>query len=162
MAVIEKLPNLTKFSFHDVIFEENRKTLVCSKGGFPRLQVLSIGMSNLDDWKVEEGAMPNLCELSIYYWTRLRRVPEGLRYITTLTELIITGMRRTDCSRLQEGGEDFYKVQHVSSLTFEKMYDREEDIPAPNMDRFQSLRKRRMGSPVKLRAALRTCVRGIG
>ncbi|XP_004309085.1 PREDICTED: putative disease resistance protein At1g50180 [Fragaria vesca subsp. vesca] len=131
MAILEKLPNLTKFTFHEVVFEKNTKSLVCSKGGFCRLQVLSLGWSNVDDWKVEQGAMPNLCELSINCWTQLRRLPEELRYITTLRKLKITGMRRTDCSRLQQGGEDYYKVQHVRSLAFENIYDGEADIPAP-------------------------------
>lgn len=49
---------------------------------------------------------------------KLRMVSNGLRYITTLEEMEIEAMPRKFKARLQEGGEDFYKVQHVPSLVF--------------------------------------------
>ncbi|KAF4359215.1 hypothetical protein F8388_005324 [Cannabis sativa] len=45
----------------------------------------------------------------------LRRVPDGVRNIVTLNEMVISNMPKTFKERMEEGGEDFYKVKHVAS-----------------------------------------------
>ena len=117
MGILEKLPNLTNLKLFEKPFEENTKILVFSKGGFPSLQFLHVfHMSEVKEWRVEEGAMPSLRRLSIKYCNGLTTIVDGLRYLTNLRELTIIGMCRELHRRIQEDGEDFYKIQHVPSL----------------------------------------------
>ncbi|KAL6290038.1 hypothetical protein ACE6H2_007548 [Prunus campanulata] len=117
MAILEKLPNLKNVHLGPGTFEENTATLVFSRGGFPHLEFLYLGgMLEIEEWRVEEGALPNLGRLLIAHCEQLTALPDGLKYITTLKKLVIKAMPRTFYSRLQEGGEDFYKIQHVPSL----------------------------------------------
>jgi len=62
--------------------------------------------------------MPNLCQLEINCCTRLKTIPDGLRFVTTLRELEITNMSESFKDMLDEGGLDFDKVKHVPSLVF--------------------------------------------
>jgi hypothetical protein len=63
--------------------------------------------------------MPSLCRLQIESCPSLRRIPDGLRFVTTLQELEIKDMPKTFKDRVDKGGEDFCKVQHVPSLVFQ-------------------------------------------
>ncbi|ONI26799.1 hypothetical protein PRUPE_1G046700 [Prunus persica] len=117
MGILEKLPNLTNLKLFEKPFEENTKILVFSKGGFPSLQFLDVcGLNRITEWRVDEGAMPRLCRLEIEYCPELTTLPDGLRYLTNLRELTIRGMSRELHRRIEEDGEDFYKIQHVPSL----------------------------------------------
>ncbi|BBG92555.1 Disease resistance protein CC-NBS-LRR class family [Prunus dulcis] len=117
MGILEKLPNLTILKLMGEVFEENTKILVFSKGGFPSLQFLHVSNTHrITEWKVEEGAMPRLCRLEIEYCSRLTTLPDWLRYLTKLRELTFTGMGGEFHRRIEEDGEDFYKIQHVPSL----------------------------------------------
>ncbi|WZZ49200.1 hypothetical protein YC2023_049307 [Brassica napus] len=51
-------------------------------------------LDNLEEWIVEEGSMPCLRTLSIVYCKKLKELPEGLKYITSLKELKITDMNK--------------------------------------------------------------------
>ncbi|XVF78624.1 hypothetical protein PTKIN_Ptkin14bG0149700 [Pterospermum kingtungense] len=94
--------------------------MICSAGGFPRLDSLSLDcLRNLEELQVDEGAMPVLRRLVIVYCWRMKKLPDGLRFITTLQELTIKYMPKAFIDKLVEGGEDFYKVQHVPSFTFQ-------------------------------------------
>jgi Leucine-rich repeat (LRR) protein len=118
MATLEKLPNLKILRLLCRAFEG--KNIVCSKTGFPQLQSLVLSeLFNLEEWRVEEGAMPSLCRLRINECDSLRRIPDGLRFVTTLQELEIKSMQKTFKDRVDKGGEDFCKVQHVPSLVFQ-------------------------------------------
>ncbi|PRQ36684.1 putative P-loop containing nucleoside triphosphate hydrolase, leucine-rich repeat domain, L [Rosa chinensis] len=118
MALLEKLPNLKSLDLSDNVFEKNTEVLVFSAGSFPRLQFLRLTDLEIREWRVEEGAMPCLCKLAIVQCRELSTVPDGLRHLTTLKELDIVGMPKRFCSKLEEGGEDFHKVQHIPSLMF--------------------------------------------
>ncbi|KAK9934289.1 hypothetical protein M0R45_021439 [Rubus argutus] len=119
MAVLEKLPNLKSLCLMEETFEyKNTKTLVFSKGGFPHLECLKlICIREAEDLKVVQGAMPSLCRLYIARCERSKTIPDGLRYVTTLKKLSIR-MPSSFTSRLQVGGEDYYKIQHVPSVEF--------------------------------------------
>ena len=96
--------------------------MVCSERGFPLLQSLLLSkMYYLEEWRVEEGAMPSLCRLEIEFCSQLKMVPDGLRFITTLQELEIKEMPKSFEDRLNEGGPDFDKVKHVRSLVFQSL-----------------------------------------
>ncbi|XP_050262430.1 putative disease resistance protein At1g50180 isoform X3 [Quercus robur] len=118
MPTLEKLPNLKILRLLPPSFV--RKDMVCSKGGFPLLQyLLLVNVRYLEEWRVEEGAMPSLSHLTISYCYELKTIPDGMRFVTTLRELEIRGMRKSFKDRLGEGGPDFDKVQHVPSLVFD-------------------------------------------
>ncbi|KAM5553232.1 hypothetical protein ABKV19_025455 [Rosa sericea] len=124
MAVLEKLPNLKSLDLWGNVFEENTKVLVFSAGSFPRLQFLTlVNLKGITEWRVEEGAMPCLCKLVIGNCSGLSTVPDGLRHLTTLKELKTEGMPKRFCSKLEEGGEDFHKVQHIPSLIIQHPID---------------------------------------
>ena len=112
MLILEKLLHLREVSLKYESF--NGKRMVCSGGGFPLLQKLSLeGLydleewiveegsmpllhtltikrcNNLKEWIVEEGSMPHLHTLTIMSCKKLKELPDGLRFITSLKELSI-------------------------------------------------------------------------
>ncbi|KAG4123072.1 hypothetical protein ERO13_D11G302203v2 [Gossypium hirsutum] len=120
MPTLEKLPNLRILELEETF---KGKEMFCSAQGFPRLESLNIGeLCNFEEWEVDEGAMPSLQRLEITRCPRLKMLPEGLRFITTLKELKIESMPKAFKDRLEEeGGEDFYKVKHVPSIIFQNI-----------------------------------------
>ncbi|KAL4616009.1 hypothetical protein ACB092_07G168400 [Castanea dentata] len=118
MATLENLPNLKILRLFYHAF--GGKNMVCSNRGFPLLQSLVLSyVSNLREWRVEEGAMPCLCRLKIEGCHRLKTIPDGLRFVTTLQELEIKNMQKSFKDGLDEGGSDFDKVKHVPSRVFQ-------------------------------------------
>ncbi|XP_027338957.1 putative disease resistance protein At1g50180 [Abrus precatorius] len=117
MPTLEKLPNLRLLELELDSFMG--KQLVCSSKGFPQLKSLLIyDLPNLEEWKLDKGAMPSLSKLEISNCTKLDKVPDGLRFITTLQDFEIRSMFAAFRTRLEKGGEDHYKVQHVPSMVF--------------------------------------------
>ncbi|CAL5381526.1 unnamed protein product [Camellia sinensis] len=142
MPTLEKLPNLRSLSLCDAYIG---KEMVCSSaplttttpssssgggrgggqggyggcdgGGFPKLLSLELWeFENLEDWRVEQGAMPCLFLLKIDGCEKLKAIPDGLTFITTLQELDVRYASKALKDRVREGGEDFYKVEHVPSI----------------------------------------------
>ena len=95
--------------------------LICSANGFLQLDSLVIdSIFELEEWEIEEGAMPHLRSLSLVRLSKLRMFPEGLGYITSLQELKLYTMKRSLVERIEvidgrEGG-DFSKVSHIPSI----------------------------------------------
>ncbi|KAL3648755.1 hypothetical protein CASFOL_005158 [Castilleja foliolosa] len=125
MATLEKLPNLYSLILRNNVFEGNE--ILCSAQGFPKLRILEVqGMSSLENWIVGEKAMPNLSRLTIDECVNLRMVPEGIRYIGTVRELVIANMPDGFTRRVQkvqegeEGGDDIYKVEHITTIMITK------------------------------------------
>ncbi|TYI62840.1 hypothetical protein E1A91_D10G275000v1 [Gossypium mustelinum] len=119
MAVLEKLCHLRILYLQQAYIGSK---MVCSANGFPKLDYLQMSsLFELEEWEIEEGAMPCLRELELIDVKSLRMLPEGLRYITTLQELNL--MLRISSSlkeRIEvidgKEGEDFYKVRHIPSI----------------------------------------------
>ncbi|KAI8027934.1 putative disease resistance protein [Camellia lanceoleosa] len=141
MPTLEKLPNLRSLSLDWDSYIG--KEMVCSSGpssisgggggggyggfdggGFPKLISLDVSsLHNLEEWRVEQGAMPCLFRLLIFECEKLKEIPDGLRFITTLRELeIVSSVSEALLDRVREGGEDFYKVQHVPSITLQCLH----------------------------------------
>jgi hypothetical protein len=117
MPILEKLLHLKSVRLARKAFLGSR--MVCSKGGFPQLCVIEISKeSELEEWIVEEGSMPCLRTLTIDDCKKLKELPDGLKYITSLKELKIEGMKREWKEKLVPGGEDYYKVQHIPDVQF--------------------------------------------
>ncbi|KAL7264622.1 hypothetical protein ACSBR1_002560 [Camellia fascicularis] len=66
----------------------------CLGGGFPKLRVLKLWMlETLNEWIVEEGALPELEELEIRGCEKLKK-SQGLERLSHLKELTLTNMKR--------------------------------------------------------------------
>uniref|UniRef100_M4CM41 Disease resistance protein n=1 Tax=Brassica campestris TaxID=3711 RepID=M4CM41_BRACM len=123
LQILEKLLHLKSVVLQYRSFVGRK--MVCSKGGFP--QLCKLEMSFLDDWEewiVEEGSMPCLRTLSIEYCEKLKELPEGLKYITSLKELEIRHKNKEWKTKLVPGGESYHKVQHIPSVQL--YYDSDE------------------------------------
>ncbi|XP_057958694.1 disease resistance RPP8-like protein 3 [Malania oleifera] len=113
--VLEKLPKLlilklTRWSY-------DGKELVFSANGFHQLKFLELNvLANLQELKVEEGAMPSLSHFRISKCLNLISLPEEMKFFSVLQELEIDGMPQNFESKLR--GEDSYKIQRVSSVNF--------------------------------------------
>jgi hypothetical protein len=116
MSVLENLNCLKSLILWRV--KTNRK-MRCSAKGFNQLEVLDLNLPLLEDWEIEEGAMPILKKLIILRCEELC-VPQGLQHLTNLQKL-----------RWEENGHGGKKdevrnlCKHVPSLTFK--YDWEVD-----------------------------------
>ncbi|XP_064971668.1 protein RECOGNITION OF PERONOSPORA PARASITICA 7-like [Musa acuminata AAA Group] len=114
-SILAKLPNLERLTLkYEAVVGS---VLVFPKGGFPRLQYLSLGtLQDLEEWRVEEGAMPCLRELRLWDCDNLRMLPEGLRRLTQLKLFKLIGMPVIERRIEKDNGEDYYKIQHVPSI----------------------------------------------
>ncbi|XP_024192307.1 putative disease resistance protein At1g50180 [Rosa chinensis] len=128
IEILEKLPNLRVLYLGWCSFES--ETMVFSQGGFPHLEFLTLHyLRDLKEWRVEKEAMPCLQRLHIVECYGLQALADGLQEITTLKELTIDEMPSRFCSRVGEGGEDFYKIKHVPSriiTNIQRDYEMEE------------------------------------
>ncbi|XP_048604304.1 probable disease resistance protein At1g59620 isoform X2 [Brassica napus] len=114
MMILEKLLHLKVVSLCTSICG---RRMVCSRDGFPQLQYLQFyGLEEWEEWIIEEGSMPLLHTLDIQNCRKLKEIPDGLRFITSLKCLTCYGMAEAWEKRLSEGGEDYYKVQHIPSV----------------------------------------------
>uniref|UniRef100_M4CM36 Disease resistance protein n=1 Tax=Brassica campestris TaxID=3711 RepID=M4CM36_BRACM len=123
LQILQKLLHLKSVELGYSAFVGRK--MVCSNGGFPQLCNLEIRyLDDLEEWIVEEGSMPCLRTLYIYNCKKLKELPEGLKYITSLKELIITDKNKEWKTKLVPGGESYHKVQHIPSVQL--VYDSDE------------------------------------
>ncbi|XP_078161869.1 disease resistance protein RPP13-like isoform X1 [Carex rostrata] len=83
MPVLEKLCCLKVLILAGAF--KSRKT-TCSSGGFNQLEVLELNSLSMEEWEIEEGAMPILKQLYIWDCDKLI-VPQGLQFLTNLQKL---------------------------------------------------------------------------
>ncbi|XP_022747993.1 probable disease resistance protein At1g58602 [Durio zibethinus] len=119
LAVLEKLPHLRTLRLWWNSYRGIK--LICSANGFPQLDSLEFrSLSELEEWEIEEGAMPRLRSLSLADLDNLGKIPKGLRYVTALQEMRLYSMKRSFVERIQvidrREGEDFSKVSHIPSI----------------------------------------------
>ncbi|XP_065865580.1 probable disease resistance protein RF9 [Euphorbia lathyris] len=112
MQMIDKLPNLRILRLFSGAFTGTK--MVCSSGGFPKLQVLKLWeLEALEEWSIEEGAMPSLKCLEIKSCRNLEILPEGLQNVKTLLKLKLKDMAVLSARINDNQGEDWDKVAHV-------------------------------------------------
>ncbi|XP_039120697.1 probable disease resistance RPP8-like protein 2 [Dioscorea cayenensis subsp. rotundata] len=109
------------------------ETMMCSAGGFPRLESLFISsrfldnkkmllvqqweaMPNLEEWRIERGAMPKLTFLYFTSCKKLKMLPD-LQHATSLQTLELYHMSEELMLRSEEGRADWHKIQHVPKRT---------------------------------------------
>ncbi|KAI3947414.1 hypothetical protein MKW92_026563 [Papaver armeniacum] len=116
MGNLQYLPKLRNLTLYWCKYEGEE--MVCSSQGFPELKYLNVvSFENVKDWRVDRGGMPRLKEFHIEDFPKLSMLPEGLKFITTLEKLEIKKLPLVK-ERVAEGaGEDWYKVQHIPSIT---------------------------------------------
>ncbi|KAK4382532.1 Disease resistance RPP8-like protein 3 [Sesamum angolense] len=119
MEILEKLPVLRNLWLRRDAYVG--KEMVCRATGFPQLRRLGlVELPNLVEWRVEKGAMPNLFDLRIMNCSKLEKIPDGLKFITTLSQLYIFGMAEELKKRVGvvdgEEGEDYHKIKHIPSI----------------------------------------------
>ncbi|RWR84772.1 putative disease resistance protein RF45 isoform X1 [Cinnamomum micranthum f. kanehirae] len=94
------------------------KKMVCSVGGFPELRFLELNLlDGLEEWRVENGAMPSLKHLVIGLCNQLKMIPEGLQNLHHLKKLEVTGMPKPFNEKLQYKGVDWAKIRHIKYIT---------------------------------------------
>ncbi|KAL5569442.1 hypothetical protein UlMin_026017 [Ulmus minor] len=130
VVVLEKMENLRilQYAYDGCDYHSGlsrgaiMSKMVFSAHGFPKLEILRLEFLDLEEWEVGEDAMANLKTLDIIGIPKLKMIPDGLKYVTTLQELKISRMSRKFEGRLRvmDGveGEDFHKVQHIPSISF--------------------------------------------
>ncbi|CAL5417039.1 unnamed protein product [Camellia sinensis] len=117
MRTLKNLPNLRTLRLFSKSFIG--KHMLCSRGGFPQLRVLALWkLEQLEGWKVEEGALPNLIDLEIRSCTKLKMLPDGLPYLRTLQTLKLTDMPKQFTDRItvnqdEDRDRDRNKIAHV-------------------------------------------------
>ncbi|KAH7849784.1 hypothetical protein Vadar_022896 [Vaccinium darrowii] len=87
MATLGQLPNLRTLDLNCVRVPEG-KEFVCPTHSFPRLEQLFLKKLDFDEWRVDEGAMLNLTNLRLWACRNLKMLPDGLKDISTLKELL--------------------------------------------------------------------------
>ncbi|KAJ1435796.1 Virus X resistance protein-like, coiled-coil domain [Sesbania bispinosa] len=91
MQILEAFPHLQSLCLLAESYVG--KVLVCKSQSFPQLHVLKFwGLEQLEEWNIEEGALPCLRQLEIRSCRCLRMLPEGLKHVNTLLELKLTNM----------------------------------------------------------------------
>ncbi|KAJ4804036.1 Disease resistance protein (CC-NBS-LRR class) family [Rhynchospora pubera] len=107
MAVLRKLENLRQLLISCIKIQQ----LCCFAGVFGQLEFLEIfNLEQLEELKIEEGAMPALKKLAVIFCPKLR-VPSGLQNLTVLQNLVWH-------SRISEGMENQIRsiCKHVPSI----------------------------------------------
>ncbi|KAL5722263.1 hypothetical protein ACHQM5_005803 [Ranunculus cassubicifolius] len=111
MPILEKLPNLRHLILS---FAYSGREMVCSGNGFPQLQTLDfVFLENLEEWVVEEGAMPCVSICRIRGCWKLGMIPEGFKFVTSLQKLEMIYMSTKFERRVKRGGEDWHKIHHI-------------------------------------------------
>ncbi|KAI4967582.1 hypothetical protein ZWY2020_024636 [Hordeum vulgare] len=98
-------------------------TMTCPSGGFPDLHNLVLHDLDIEEWILEDGAMPKLRILTLCKCTKLKALPQGLQHLKELKKLKVIAMPELDqvvCYLLHKAGreviirsseEDFEHVQ---------------------------------------------------
>lgn len=113
LEFLQHLPNLVHLELLQV-FEGDM--LSFRMGGFKKLKVLGLDkFSELRCMKVEVGAMPCVEKLIIQRCKLLKRVPDGIEYLTKLKVLEFFDMPEEFIQTLCPGekGSDYWKVAHI-------------------------------------------------
>ncbi|KAJ1266984.1 hypothetical protein BS78_07G021900 [Paspalum vaginatum] len=114
LSVLSQLPNLLFLQLNKAY---QGKVMRCCCPGFPSLKIfIMTELEELEEWAVDEGAMPCVVEVWIMLCENLGTVPTGLQSLATLGRLRLVGMPSLFTDRLGELGEDYARVKHIPSI----------------------------------------------
>ncbi|XP_050211926.1 probable disease resistance protein At1g58602 [Mercurialis annua] len=116
MSTLEKLPNLRDLQLSDDSYRG--RAMVCSAHCFRKLENLSLErLWNVEEWKIQESAMPCVKSLKIFHLESMRMIPDGLRFVSSLQELQVIDDREEFLRRVRVGGQDSYKTSHIPNVS---------------------------------------------
>ncbi|KAF2300257.1 hypothetical protein GH714_011096 [Hevea brasiliensis] len=96
------------------------KKMLSSRGGFAKLEVLMFWkLESLEEWNVEEGALPSLKGLEIRSCRNLKMLPDGLQLIKTVLELKLSRQPELSARIRDNQGEDWNKISHARHVYIE-------------------------------------------
>ncbi|KAL5544095.1 hypothetical protein UlMin_007879 [Ulmus minor] len=118
--VLQLLPNLKHLILWQAYDGKQMGKEFCKAGGFPKLEILTISSWVLEEWtEIEEGALPSLMYLRLHSCSRLRMLPEGLQFVTTLKQMLLLPLLDDHAERLKpDGGLENYKIKHIPKISF--------------------------------------------
>ena len=125
LKVLQALPNLMNLALYDGYKGEQ---LHIEGGGFQKLKFLQLFyLGGLNRLIIDEGALPLLEMLQIGPCPQLKEVPSGIHHLKSLKILKFFDMPTEFVISLQpDEGPDFWKVEHIPSLSF-KYWTHEEN-----------------------------------
>ncbi|XAR65033.1 hypothetical protein NMG60_11008980 [Bertholletia excelsa] len=110
LRTLQRLPNLILLELREAYAGEE---LCCNAGGYPKLRKLGLkGRGQVKRIRIDEGAMSGLRELNISSCRELETLPLGIEHLRNLQQLDLPW----DFYLRQSGSEDFWRVQHVSTV----------------------------------------------
>ncbi|CAO2148083.1 unnamed protein product [Urochloa humidicola] len=115
------LPSLCFLGLYNEAY--NGKIMCFSGQSFPRLRRLEIlGASQLNQVKIEKGALESLAVLVFSRCRELKHLPHGIEYITNLEELYMTDTAEELIEKLTQGAksykcnEEYIKIRHIRKV----------------------------------------------
>ncbi|KAI9081280.1 hypothetical protein K1719_036780 [Acacia pycnantha] len=113
IAKLERLPKLKMLVLGKGAY--NRRELIFSADGFSQLHILRLNvLKELEEWTVEERAIPRLEHIIINRCEKLKKIPEGLKALSSLKEIKIIGMPVEFEQRLRT--KDLLEFQNAPSI----------------------------------------------
>lgn len=118
IKVLQALPNLRCLTFHRGY---NGEKMHFEEGGFQKLKYLRLArLSELNTITIDQGAIPLLEKLEIFFCPSLKEVPSGIQHLKNLKQLSLTWMSVEFNERLSpNNGQDYWIVKHVPVLQYD-------------------------------------------
>ncbi|KAK7356548.1 hypothetical protein VNO80_15822 [Phaseolus coccineus] len=91
MQILKDAPNLRSLS----LLAESYlgRTIFCESESFSQLRVLRVWkLEQLEEWNIEQKALPSLRQLEIRLCPLMKVLPDGLKHVNSLIELKLTNM----------------------------------------------------------------------
>lgn len=116
MLTLDKLPNFRVLKL--IMYDYVGKQMTCSSEGFPRLEFLKlVGLPELEELQVEEGAMLVLKTLQIAKCPKMKKLLHGLQQLKNLQQLQLEDMTSKLIERIRTtDGEEFDKIRLITSI----------------------------------------------
>lgn len=119
LLVLRLLPNLKILILWHAYEAKQLGKDFCRAGGFPKLEHLTVASFELEEWtELEEGALSCLKLLHLHSCSKLRMLPEGLQFVTTLKQLNLYPLLNEHEEKLKPGGPENYKISHIPEISF--------------------------------------------
>ncbi|XP_060671937.1 disease resistance protein RPM1-like isoform X2 [Ziziphus jujuba] len=118
IKLLQNLHNLVMLKMAECAYDGEK--LHFKQGVFPKLKYVYLQtMAQLNSLVIEEGAMPNLEQLFIWFCQRLKEVPFGIKHLRNLKKLCFFNIPPELEKGLQPEGKYYHVVRHVPEVVFQ-------------------------------------------